>query len=243
MLAKWDNLMKLIPSHKFFAEAYSSKLGEHIFQQTNDCIIAAKCPKSPAAATMLGYCSPYLENFNYARNLISLSHHKMGLQPLKNIDGKNISCAFAGNILPIKTESQELIFVAHFLEYMENMAEMMQEISRITVPSGKLLMILPSYVSNLWQDYYDEFGFSRVQIEELFENSDFEILHLTNYIFKGNRSGSKIFSPLLEFISRKFAISLGSYWFVVATKHKFVSGDVGLAEVNNGMMGVNPALI
>lgn len=156
----------------------------------------------------LGYALPYLSMLRACpQQCFAFTLARQGSVPWPCSDRVATALVFEEN-LPLPDSSVDCILLIHALEYAENVRETLNEIWRVLVPSGRLIVVVPNR-SGFWAcNDYTPFGYgepySRQQIMRLFEETHFisetieEIIH---YMPSPHRV-VPVFSRFFELLAR-----------------------------------------
>ncbi|MCL6229109.1 class I SAM-dependent methyltransferase [Bartonella bilalgolemii] len=159
----------------------------------------------------LGYALPYLSVLRKrAKQCYAFMPASQGASPWPYLDKVATALVFEEE-LPLPDASIDCVLLVHALEYTKNSHETLNEIWRVLIPNGRLIVIVPNRCGLWARNDHTPFGYgesySRQQVVRLFKEANFingpvqEILHYT---------------PSLSYVSRLFSFfyeSLASHIF------------------------------
>lgn len=125
----------------------------------------------------LGFCTPYLSVLGVgAERVLAFMPAAQGVVNWPS-EGLSASALVEPTLLPLPTASVERIVLAHALEETESPGDMLEEVSRVLSPGGRLIVVAPNR-RGLWARMDGTpFGhgrpFSRTQLESLMRSAEF----------------------------------------------------------------------
>lgn len=176
-----------------------------------------------------GYAAPYLLPFLDKSSItVALMPARQGVSAWPG-NSPNLACLTEDSSLPLRDNSFNLALAVHALENSGDLEGMMEELWRILVPGGKLLIVVPNR-AGLWsKSDATPFGhgrpFSHGQISRL----------LKEHSFVPGKSGYSLFFPpsssrfclrtsrIWEKIGRRFFEFFGGVLLVEAEKQVFAA--------------------
>lgn len=127
----------------------------------------------------LGFTFPYLDGFkgNTERTFAFMpAKHGAAVWPDRN----QVATALVDErCLPLPDASIDRILIVHMLEFAENAEDLLQELWRVLVPNGRLVIVVPNR-RGLWARFENTpFGhgepYSRMQLQRLLRNTNFSL--------------------------------------------------------------------
>lgn len=124
-----------------------------------------------------GYSMPYMDIFEAkAERMFALMPSSIGAVSWPK-SGPNLTALMHSNEIPLATNSLDVVFAVHFLEFAEYPQAVLQEIWRVLKPTGKLILIVPNR-TGLWsRSEWAPFGhgkpFSLTQLQDDLSEAQF----------------------------------------------------------------------
>lgn len=180
----------------------------------------------------IGYTTPYLAPYlNGIIPPIAIMPAAQGAMKWPGHE-KNLSLLTKEYLLPFADCSAERVVVAHALEYTEQQAELLREVSRVLTPGGKAVIVVPNRLSIWARVEKTPFGhghpFTKSQLEALLDETDLRITEIKTALF---------FPPTQQ----KFILSGADYMNFVGSKLLAPLGGVLVAEVEKQIF--NPVAV
>ncbi|WP_455474087.1 methyltransferase domain-containing protein [Bartonella sp. B30(2025)] len=189
---------------------YDSALGKRV-QETLRYQLNLRWPDLVGKRVMgLGYALPYLSVLRArAQQCFAFMPAAQGASPWPCVDKVATALVFEED-LPLPDASIDCILLVHALEYTENSFETLNEIWRVLVPNGSLIVIVPNR-SGFWaRNGCTPFGYgepySRQQIARLFEKTNFisgsvqETIHYMPSLGYTSRLFSFVYEPFARYL-------------------------------------------
>ncbi|WP_208440220.1 methyltransferase domain-containing protein [Bartonella raoultii] len=154
----------------------------------------------------LGYALPYLSALRArAQQCFAFMPAAQGAVPWPCDEKVSTALVFEED-LPLPDASVDCVLLVHALEYTENSFETLNEIWRILVPNGSLIVIVPNR-SGFWaRNSSTPFGYgepySRQQIARLFEKTNFISEAVQEIVY---------YTPSSGYVSRLFSFFYGPF--------------------------------
>jgi SAM-dependent methyltransferase len=125
----------------------------------------------------LGYAGPYLRQFSgEATRVIAAMPAQQGIIPWPD-DGANRAVLVDETALPLADSSIDRAIIVHGVECAEQLRDMLREIWRVLVPSGRVAFVVPNRTSLWAQIDRTPFGqghpFTQAQIQHLLRSNMF----------------------------------------------------------------------
>ena len=121
---------------KFLFEWYSSLKGELLQQQEIEFLkrcITVSCKQQILQIGALGWEDKYIDCSLYT-NFVIIDNKARGCE-------ESLKIQSTADLMPIKTESIDLIILPHLLEFEHHQHHVLREIERILKPEGKLIIL------------------------------------------------------------------------------------------------------
>ncbi|UTO28350.1 class I SAM-dependent methyltransferase [Bartonella harrusi] len=175
----------------------------------------------------LGYALPYLSVLcARAQQCFAFMPAAQGASPWPCADNVATALVFEED-LPLPDASVDCILLVHALEYTENSFETLNEIWRVLVPNGSLIVIVPHRPGFWARNASTPFGYgepySRQQIARLFEKTNFisgPVQDIVHYMPSSGRA-SRLFSFFYEPFSRYLLPYFGGLLMCQAQKRVY----------------------
>ncbi|WP_074381459.1 class I SAM-dependent methyltransferase [Bartonella doshiae] len=209
-VSTWYIELDIVTLRDFYASALGLRVQQTLCDKLNMC-----WPDLSDKRLMgLGYALPYLSALSIrTQQCFAFMPARQGASPWPCADKVATALVFEED-LPLSDASVDCVLLVHALEYTENSLETLNEIWRVLVPNGHLIVIVPNR-SGFWaRNACTPFGYgepySRQQITRLFEKTNFvsgpvqEIIHYMPF--------SGPFSQLFSFFYEPFARHLLPYF-------------------------------
>ncbi|WP_332065184.1 class I SAM-dependent methyltransferase [Bartonella sp. CB189] len=198
--------MDIVTLRNFYDSALGMRVQETLCSQLNAC-----WPDLTGKRVMgFGYAVPYLSALcTRAQQCFAFMPAAQGASPWPCASNVATALVFEED-LPLPDASIDCILLVHALEYTENSSETLNEIWRVLVPSGHLIVVVPNR-SGFWaRNGCTPFGYgepySRQQIARLFAKTNFvsgpvqEIIHYTPSSSYISRLFSIFYEPLARYL-------------------------------------------
>ncbi|WP_236823886.1 MULTISPECIES: class I SAM-dependent methyltransferase [unclassified Bartonella] len=159
----------------------------------------------------LGYALPYLSVLRQrSKQCYAFMPASQGASPWPCSDKVATALVFEKD-LPLPDASVDRVLLVHALEYTENSRETLNEIWRILIPNGRLIIIVPNRCGLWARNDHTPFGYgepySRQQVVRLFQETNFIIESIQEVLH---------YIPSSSYVSRLFSFfyeSLASHIF------------------------------
>ncbi len=124
-----------------------------------------------------GYALPYLGYYKEkTSNSFVMMPSQLGVHNWPAND-KNIVCLNAENLLPLETNSVDMILMVHALEFLDSPEATFEELWRVLKSSGRLLIVVPNrmglWVRADWSPFGQGTPFSARQVEAFLRDNLF----------------------------------------------------------------------
>ncbi|OLL53192.1 class I SAM-dependent methyltransferase [Bartonella henselae] len=215
--------MDIVTLKDFYASVLGKRVQETLCGQLNLC-----WPDLTGKRVMgFGYALPYLSALRMrAQQCLAFMPAGQGALPWPCADKVATALVFEED-LPLPDASIDCVLLIHALEYTENSFETLNEIWRVLVPNGQLIVIVPNR-SGLWaRNACTPFGYgepySRQQIVRLFEKTHFvsgSIQEVVHYM-PSSGSVSRFFSFFYEPVARHLLPYFGGLLICQAQKRVY----------------------
>jgi len=156
----------------------------------------------------LGFTFPYLDRFKGdTERTFAFMPAKQGAAVWPN--QQQVATALVDErCLPLADASIDRILIVHMLEFAENAEDLLQELWRVLVPNGRLVIVVPNR-RGLWARFENTpFGhgapYSRTQLQRLLRNTNFSIIAINHCLYSSPsprrlpRFISQFFSAIIE---------------------------------------------
>jgi SAM-dependent methyltransferase len=206
---------------KFLFDWYLSPKGQLLQQQEIDFLrrgITVSCKQAILQVGALGWEDQFIDCSLYKKFVIADAHGRGCSESLK--------IRSIANLMPIKTESIDMIILPHLLEFEHNQHHVLREIERILKPEGKLLILSfnPWRLHTHWQyfksrekhDPWRGLFISRVKIIDWLNLLNFEIETIAGFNFDISKSQSQHFDA-----SGKISSFFAAAYAVKAVKRRY----------------------
>ncbi|WP_455477865.1 class I SAM-dependent methyltransferase [Bartonella sp. B10] len=198
--------MDIVTLRDFYASTLGMRVQETLCNQLN-----LYWPDLTGKRIMgLGYTLPYLSILRQrAQQCFAFMPACQGALPWPCADEVATVLVFEED-LPLPDASIDCILLVHALEYTENSLETLNEIWRVLVPNGHLIVVVPNRSSFWARNGCTPFGYgepySRQQITRLFEKTNFisgpvqEVVHYTPSSGYVSRLFSFFYEPFARYL-------------------------------------------
>lgn len=166
---------------------YASPLGQIARRIVARCIRARWENVAGMHVAGLGYASPYLRIFNgEARVAAALMPQRQGVLQWPR-EGPYRSALVPETQFPLRDTSVERVLVVHGVEHVEAREDYLREISRVLMPQGRVIMVVPNRRGAWARLEATPFGhgrpYSLSQIESLLRDALLEPVGMTPCLF------------------------------------------------------------
>ena len=181
---------------KFLFDWYLSPKGQLLQQQEIDFLkrgITVSCQQAILQVGALGWEDQFIDCSLYKKFVIADTKARGCSESLK--------IRSTANLMPIKTESIDMIILPHLLEFEHNQHHVLREIERILKPEGKLLILSfnPWRLHTHWQyfksrekhDPWRGLFITRAKIIDWLKLLNFEIEAIAGFNFDISKAQSK----------------------------------------------------
>jgi SAM-dependent methyltransferase len=195
----------------------------------------------------IGYTPPYLNSFrDGAVRVLAFMPAEQGVVNWPET-GVSASALVDVSMMPLPDSSMDRILVIHALEVSDHPRDLLSEVWRVLVPSGRAMFVTPNR-SGMWARFESTpFGeglpFSRSQMRSLMRETLFTPLYETEalYVPPFERQFLLRAAPAFERLGGRLALPGGGVHIVEATKQLY--RPVGMRRlVERALPQFNPAL-
>lgn len=175
----------------------------------------------------LGYATPYLRPFrDDAERVVSLMPAGQGVTRWPRYTPSLVGLTY-DNQFPLPDVSVDRVVIVHGVEVTEHLAELLQEVWRILVGNGRIILVVPSR-SGLWaRTDRTPFGHGRPysvgQVQRMLQEHQFVPERVERALFVPPiRSGMvQSWAPALEQLGRRWTPAVGGVMAVEASKQLY----------------------
>lgn len=135
----------------------------------------------------VGYCMPYLEHLRAPGTVLSVCMPASQGAAYWPIEGENLVCLSHEAELPFRESSINRILLVHSMENTEYLSGLLDELRRLLVPGGRLLLVVPNRIGFWCHAAHTPFGYGRpfsvTQLRELLEAEQFALTYSSSCLF------------------------------------------------------------
>ncbi len=180
----------------------------------------------------IGYALPYLEEYKTGA-VIALLPGLIGPETWPE-KGGNLTCLGQEYALPLREGTLNRALAVHGLEFSEKPLALLEEIWRVLVPKGRVLIVVPNRLGLWTRMERTPFGFgtpySLTQLESLLKQTRFHVL----------RAGSALFMPPIE---SRFVLRTSALWRTLSRRCLKGMGGVLIVEAEKRLYAEVPEAV
>jgi hypothetical protein len=205
---------------------YDSPLGHLVNQHLKRAVLRIWPESAGESILGIGYPLPALRVFLKSADVVTaVMPAAQGIIHWPK-SAPNLTVLAYEHAIPLKDETQNRIILQHSVEHSQPLSLMLEEVTRLLTPSGRVLMILPNRRSLWARAEHTPFAsgqpYSVSQIRKLLQRHEMQLVqHQEALFFPPSRSRSiRRFANVIERYGRRFFPHFGGILLIEAEKMK-----------------------